>query len=293
MCSMSETPSPASIPDRVRQLLPDLHPRKGLGQHFLVSRRVLRCILDAADLHPDDVVIEVGPGLGLLTEALARHAGRVTAVELDEALARALTRAFDGYENVAIMQGDARTIDVGQLLGPEAGAYKVVANLPYYAALPILRRFLEAERKPSLLVVMVQREVARAMVAQPGDMSILSVATQFYGVPRVACRVPPGAFSPPPRVSSAVVRIDVRGRPPVDVPSPATFFRVVRGGFAAPRKQIRNSLAQGLGIPPESARRVLERAGLDPRLRPEALTLEAWALLAWAWIREHEPASLP
>lgn len=292
MCSMSETPPATSIPDRVRQLLPNLRPRKGLGQHFLASRRVLRCILDAADLHPQDVVVEVGPGLGLLTEALAVRAGRVIAVELDEALAQALGQAFSGCAGVRIVQGDARELDLAALLGPGDDAYKVVANLPYYAALPILRRFLEAERKPSLLVVMVQREVAQAMVAQPGDMSILSVATQFYGVPRIVCRVPPGAFSPPPKVSSAVVRIDVRERPAVDAPPPATFFQVVRAGFAAPRKQLRNSLAQGLGIPPETARQLLEQAGLDPRLRPEALTLEAWALLAWAWVREHEPASL-
>jgi len=236
-------------------------------------------------------VVEVGPGLGTLTQALARRAGRVIAIELDEALAHALARAFEGSPRVTIVQGDAREVSLKGLVGERP--YKVVANLPYYAALPILRRFLEEEPRPSLLVVMVQWEVAQAMVATPGRMSLLSVAVQFYGVPRIVARVPPGAFHPRPKVSSAIVRIDVLPRPAVEVPHREAFFRVVRGGFAAPRKQLRNSLAQGLGLPSQEAARLLAAARVDPQKRPQDLSLEEWARLAQAYARHHEPAPLP
>jgi 16S rRNA (adenine1518-N6/adenine1519-N6)-dimethyltransferase len=158
-----------------------------------------------------------------------------------------------------------------------------VANLPYYAASPIIRRFLEADSKPSVMVVMVQREVAQSMAASPGKMGILSVAIQVYGRPRVVCNVPPRAFRPSPKVTSSVVRIDVYEAPAVAFDSPEGFFRLVRAGFSAPRKQIHNCLRRGLDVPPEVAREMLAMAGIDPMRRAQTLSLQDWGGLYQAF----------
>ena len=267
------------LPSRhqVRRLLDrlGLSPRKALGQHFLVSRRVQQRIINAADLNTEDVVVEVGPGLGVLTRELARRARRVTAVELDVELARALDRDFAGEATVRVIQGDGRTIGYDELLEGET-RYKLVANLPYYAANPIVRRFLESVPKPECMVITVQKEVARNMAAPPGRMGLLGVSVQFYARPRIVCYVPPQAFYPPPQVSSAVVRLDVREHPAVEVDDVNAFFYLVRAGFSAPRKQLRNALAQGLDITAGQAEGLLSGAGLDHRRRAETLTLEEW-----------------
>ena len=261
-------------------------PRKSLGQHFLTDSRVLDRIIAASDLSPSSVVLEVGPGRGALTRRLARSAGRVVVVEMDDTLAVALPARLDYPPNLVVVHADARTVDFPALIGAGAGAdtpYRVVANLPYYAASPIIRRFLESDTKPELMVVMVQQEVAQSMLARPGKMGILSVATQFYAVPRLVCNVPARAFRPAPKVASSVVRLDVRQNPAVDVASPDGFFAIVRAGFAAPRKQLRNSLSQGLGIAAADAGRILDAIGLDGRRRPETLNLEEWAAVYWRW----------
>jgi len=255
-----------------------LSPRKALGQHFLVSERIQQRLLDAADLGPEDVVIEVGPGLGVLTRELASRVREVIAIELDEELVAALSQEFAGMDNLRVVWGDARTVDYGQLLGSEK-EYKVVANLPYYAASPIVRRFLESPPKPRLMVVTVQKEVAQNMTAQPGKMRLLSVSVQFYARPRIVCYVPPRAFHPRPGVSSAVVRLDVRETPPIQVDDTDAFFRLVKAGFSSRRKQLRNSLAQGLGMPAAAAEESLALAGLDHRRRAETLSLDEWGRL--------------
>ena len=252
--------------------------KRSLGQNFLVDRRVLARVVDAADLSPSDQVLEIGPGRGALTERLAESAGRVTAVELDDVLAARLSARFADRPGVRIVAGDARTLDVGELLDTSAG-YKLVANLPYYAATPIVRRFLEIDDGPGLMVVMVQREVARSMTAAPGQMSLLSVATQLYGSPRVVATVPPRAFRPAPKVTSAIVRIDVYERPALELSSDREFFRLVRAGFSARRKQLRNSLSQGLSLPASDVERLLARAGIDPKRRAETLSLAEWGSL--------------
>ena len=261
-------------------------PRKSLGQHFLTDSRVLGRIIAASDLSPDSIVLEVGPGRGALTRRLVRSAGRVIAVEMDDVLAEDLASRLDYPPNLVVAHADARTVDFPALIGCGVGAdvpYRVVANLPYYAASPIIRRFLESDTKPELMVVMVQQEVAQSMLARPGKMSILSVATRFYAVPRLVCNVPPRAFRPAPKVASSAVRLDVRQRPAVDAASPDGFFAVVRAGFAAPRKQLRNSLSQGLGIAAADAGRILDAIGLDGRRRPETLNLEEWAAVYRCW----------
>ncbi len=253
-------------------------PKKSLGQNFLVDTRVRARILSAADLVPDDVVLEIGPGRGFLTRGLAERVGRVVAIEIDGELTQRLSDAFDEQPQVTVVEADAREVDIDTLV-PVGKPYKLVANLPYYAASPIIRRFLEAEHKPRIMVVMLQREVARTMCATPGKMSILSVATQVYGKPRVVCSVPPRAFKPQPKITSSVVRIDVYDEPIVPMDPHEKFFAVVRAGFSTPRKQIRNSLAVGLGIAPTESEVMLSEAGIDPRRRAQTLTIDEWSSL--------------
>lgn len=258
--------------------------RKSLGQHFLTDSRIAGRILDAADLSPDDLIVEIGPGRGVLTKRLVDRVKRVVAVELDAELAAALPERLDYPANLTYVVADARVVDLAELIAPET-SYKVVANLPYYAANPIIRRLLESQPKPEVLVVMVQQEVAKNMVAAPGEMGILSVATQFYAKAKVVCSVPPRSFRPAPKVTSAVVRLDVLPSPAADVASEEDFFKVVRAGFAAPRKQLRNSLSQGLRIEPVAGGRILAEAGVDATRRPQTLDIDEWAGIYQVWTR--------
>lgn len=275
----------------------DLRAKKGLGQHFLVDEEVLELIISAAELTASDVIMEIGPGLGVLTEKLARQAGWVVAIELDSKLAALLEKTLASFDNVSIINEDIRSVDLAALWRAEKAKlppavsrpfrYKVVANLPYYIASPVLRYFLEAAVKPEAMIVMVQKEVAEAIVARPGQMSVLSVSVQFYGKPRIIGYVPAQSFYPVPEVDSAILRVDLYTQPPVAVTDEGSFFKLVRAGFAAPRKQIGNSLAQGLGVPKTEVLSLLERTGIVPRRRAETFTLEEWARL-WQVYREKE-----
>jgi len=265
----------------VRRLLDrlGLRAKKSLGQHFLVDKRVLHRIVSAAELTSEDTVIEVGPGLGILTKELAGRAGRVIAVEADPNLASALREVVADIDIIGadILETDPALLLASSGVADASPSYKVVANIPYYITSPILRHFLEASLKPSLIVVMVQKEVGEAIVAQPGRMSLLAVSIQFYGQPLIVDHVPARSFYPPPKVDSVILQIKVHEQPPVSVPQASKFFDVVRAGFSAPRKQLRNALAQGLGIPPKEAANLLARAMIDPQRRAETLHLEEWA----------------
>ena len=263
--------SPAAVRTLLRSL--GLRPQKGFGQNFLVDEAILGRIVHAADLQPSDLVIEVGPGLGHLTRHLAAHAGRVIAIEIDRGIVRALRRLFQETPNVEIIEQDVLRIRPEELVGD--CPYKVIGNLPYYITSPVLRLFLEAPRRPSLMVVMVQREVASRILARPGDLSLLAISVQAYGQPRLVARVPPSAFFPRPKVESAVLRIDVYDHPRFDSP-PSAFFRVVAAGFAMPRKQLHNALAQRIWMPPDSAPAILREAGIDPARRAQTLTIPEW-----------------
>lgn len=264
----------------------DLRPSKGLGQNFLIDQAALGKIVAAAELSPDDVVLEIGAGLGTLTKRLAQDAGRVVAVELDERLMPVLRSVLAGFDNVTLIQGDILALDPAALAGTLQ--YKVVANLPYYITSAVLRHLLEASVKPRRLVVTVQREVAERIVAQPGQMSLLAVSVQFYGRPRLLFRIKPGSFYPSPGVESAVVRVDLYDELPVSVEDAAVsvdagaFFRVVRAGFSQRRKQLRNALAAGLRRPPEEVAARLREAGVDPKRRAQTLSLEEWARVTLA-----------
>ncbi len=252
--------------------------KKSLGQNFLVDGRVRAKIVDAADISPDDTIVEIGPGRGFLTKALAERAGRVVAVELDDGLVPRLRETFADLGHVEIVYGDARTIDIGSLVGATR-EYKVVANLPYYAATPIVRRFLEEEYRPTTLVVMVQHEVGQEMTASPGKMGILSVATQVYGRPRIVATVPSRAFRPAPNVTSAVLRIDTYDEPAVTFDNAACFFTLVRAGFSARRKQLHNSLRNGLDMDPDAVLRMLDSADISTSRRAQTLSVEEWGRL--------------
>ena len=243
-------------------------------------------IVAAADLTVDDQVVEIGPGSGVLTRRLMERAGRVTAVEMDPELAAALPSRLGHPPGLTTVQADARTVDLNSLAGPET-PYKVVANLPYYAANPIVRRFLESTNKPSLMVITVQQEVARAMAAEPGQMTLLSVAVQLFAEPKFICAVPPAAFRPPPKVTSAVVRLDVRPGAAVELADVDDFFTLVRAGFSSPRKQLRNSLSHGLGVEGRVVDRLLNAVSLDGTRRPATMTMQEWAILHRAWSSEN------
>ena len=260
-----------------------LRPRKGLGQHFLIDREVLGIITSAAELNTGDIIMEVGPGLGILTRELARQAGRVIAIELDTQLAAILKQTLASFDNVTIINEDVLRLEPLALLKEQKAVdglsgYKMVANLPYYITSPVLRHFLEASVKPKIMVVMVQKEVAEAIVAKPGKMSLLSVSVQFYGEPRIISNVPAHSFYPAPEVDSAILLVKVYPQPAVAVDE-GSFFQLVRAGFSLPRKQICNSLAQGLELPKSDVLSLLEKSSISPQRRAETLTLEEWAKL--------------
>jgi len=268
----------------VRRLLRefDIQPKKSLGQNFLVDQRALERIVEAAELGPEDIVLEIGPGLGALTRLLAAEAGRVVAVELDQRLVEVLKQtatAKADLPNVEIIHGDILELNPADLLEQQGDnfQYKVVANLPYYITSAIIRHLLTAEVRPKLMVVTVQLEVARRITAEPGEMSLLAVSVQFYGRPRIVARIKAGAFYPSPQVDSAVIRIDLDDYPVVEVDDVDSFFEVVRAGFAQRRKQLRNALAAGLALPASEVAQVLNRAGVNPKRRAQTLSIEEWA----------------
>lgn len=254
-------------------------------------------IVAAAELGPTDTVLEVGPGLGVLTDALARSAGRVVAVELDPGMRAVLAQVLGAHANVAIVGADILEVEPADVLAlpPEAGGtwpcYKLVANLPYQITSAVLRHLLEARVRPERAVIMVQKEVAERILAGPGAMSVLAVAVQVYARPSLVSIVPADAFYPAPKVDSAVLRLDVFPEPLVATEHLPSFFRVVRAGFGQKRKQLKNSLASGLALEPEAALHLLAAAGIEPRRRAETLSLEEWAALRAAWAALGDPVA--
>lgn len=252
--------------------------RKSLGQHFLSDRRILARIVDALELEDGDTVIEVGPGRGSLSELLAPGARRLVLIELDRALAALLRERFAGRPSVEVMQADVLTVDLARAAGSDA--YKLVGNVPYYITTPIIFHALRAPR-PSRAVYLVQREVAERIIAAPGSdaYGALSVNVQAVARATLLFRVAAGAFHPPPKVESAVVRIDPRPDPVVSTAEEAPFRRFVQDAFGMRRKQLRRILRELLDIDAARADALLADAGLDGAARPETLAPERFATL--------------
>jgi 16S rRNA (adenine1518-N6/adenine1519-N6)-dimethyltransferase len=257
----------------------DMRPNKSFGQNFLVDRTILEKIVEAAELAPDEQVLEVGAGTGVLTRELAKRARRVVAVELERDMLALLKDTIGALSNVELVPRHLLDIDPVEVFGQQP--YKLVANLPYYITAPTFRHFLESENPPRVLVVMVQYEVAQRIVAGPGDLSLLGVSVQFYGQPRIMARVPARAFYPAPKVDSAILRIDTFDQPPLTSKERDSFFRIVQAGFAEKRKQLHNALTHHLHRKNEEMRACLLAAHIDPSRRAETLSIAEWLQL-WA-----------
>jgi 16S rRNA (adenine1518-N6/adenine1519-N6)-dimethyltransferase len=255
-----------------------LYTNKRLGQNFLTDAAALAKIVAAADLHPTDFVVEIGPGLGILTAELVKKAGQVLAVELDERLIPVLDQNISA-SNLEIINADALQMPLPDL------PYKLVANIPYYITSPILNHFLQPktpkERRPDLIVLLVQKEVAEKVCAGAGDHTVLSLQVQVFGRPEIVGKVPASSFFPAPDVDSAILRVTPYAEPAVkDLP---LFFRLIHATFAQRRKTLSNSLRNGLGKEKEEISALLAEAGIKPTARPQELSLPEWQKLMDAW----------
>ena len=259
--------------------------RKSLGQHWLTDGRVLRRIADAADIREDDTVVEIGCGKGALTALLAERASRLVGVEIDDDLVDRLRERFAGAPNVSIVSADVMSATPDEVLQAGGGSapYVVVGNLPYNIGTALISRFLQSTTRPRWLLVMLQAEVAGSMAAGAGKMSYLATITQVFAEPRLLFYVPPRAFKPPPRVRSAVLRIDVHDEPLVPEGEIESFIELAQAGFAAPRKRVRNSLAIGLRVEAAEAEVLLRDAGIDPAVRPAEIGIDGWVALHREW----------
>ncbi|MHB1126071.1 MAG: 16S rRNA (adenine(1518)-N(6)/adenine(1519)-N(6))-dimethyltransferase RsmA [Bacillota bacterium] len=281
--------SPLSSPKEVIKVLEkfDLKFKKGLGQNFLIDANIIRKIIDAADLGPQDLAIEIGPGIGTLTQALAQRAGQVVAVELDRELIPVLKYTLSEYPNVRIVTGDALKLDLEALAAENypdrQGGCRIVANLPYYITSPILARLLEGNWGWETAVFMIQKEVAQRIMASPGtkDYGSLTLLIRYYSDPSWVTRVPPTVFMPRPKVDSAVLKLEARSHPPIHVLDRETFFRVVRAAFGQRRKTILNALSNSaLGIEKREMEKVLAAVGIRPDLRGETLNIEQFGWIS-------------
>lgn len=274
----------ASLLTETRHLLitHGLRPRKRLGQSFLVDRTTLQKIVERGGLQRDDRVLEIGAGVGTLTKALAERCRRVIAIEIDPGLYRILEEVLEGRPHVILVHGDALHLDFGPFLGEERG-WKVIANLPYSIAAPLLGRLLGLSHHFSLFLLMMQEEVAERLMASPGEKAYgsLTVLAQYYTDVRVVARVPRAAFYPKPRVDSVLTRLDVLPTPRVTPGDPTLFFGLVRAAFAHRRKTLKNALTQSGWIPldRQKIQGVLTRAGIDPSRRGETLSLQEFQIL--------------
>lgn len=248
-----------------------MKPNKRLGQYFLVDKKALAKVVTTAQITKSDVVLEIGPGTGLLTKELAARAQKVIAIEKDRHMVEILHQALKEYDNIKVIQGDILKLDPSPYtLNP----YKLVANIPYYITSPIIRKFLEEKNQPSQIVLMVQKEVAQRICAKPPNMSILAVSVQFYATAKIISYVPKGCFWPVPNVDSAIIKI----MPFAEVPAtnPEAFFKIVKAGFSQPRKQLAGNLSKSLKIDKKKTAVWLLQNNIQPAQRAETLTIEDW-----------------
>ena len=258
-----------------------VQPKKSLGQNFLVDPNGLNKVVQAAKVSSEDTVLEIGAGLGSLTYLLAQQSRQVVAVELDTRLIASLREALAGFTNVTICEGDMLKLSPDVLI--DAERYVVVANIPYYITSALIRHLLEADHKPTRMVLTVQQEVAERILARDGKMSLLALSVQVYGKPELKARIPAGCFYPPPEVDSAVLSIELYEEPIVPSGSLDLFFKLAHAGFAQKRKTLRNTLATGMNESPAWAEKLLTAAGIDPQRRAETLSMQEWKQLVEAY----------
>jgi 16S rRNA (adenine1518-N6/adenine1519-N6)-dimethyltransferase len=275
--------NPEPEPPQIRQLLQrfDIKPKKSLGQNFLSDPGVLEKIVRISGVGPEDTVLEIGPGLGSLTQYLAQAARRVFAVEIDQRLLPPLQDAMAPYENVQVFQADILKWNIERHLGP--GPFRVVANIPYHITSILIRHLLSLPNRPSSLTLTVQREVAERICAATGHLNLLALSVQVYGDAEIGARIKAGAFFPAPKIDSAVVHINADAAPKIPEASLAAFFSLARAGFAQRRKKLRNTLSGGTGLPKADVEARLGAAGIDPGRRAETLSIAEWGRLVEVW----------
>ena len=261
---------------------------KGFGQNFIINPGICPRIAEAAEIGPGWGVLEIGPGIGVLTEQLCKRADKVVSVEVDKRLPPLLAETMAGYDNFKLVLQDVLKVDLKALLAEEFGdkPVAVCANLPYYITSPILMRLLEEKLPIRNITVMVQREAAQRLCAAPGtrEAGAISYAVAYYAQPKMLFTVQPGSFYPAPSVTSAVIRLDVRQEPPVELPEgqESAYFALIRAAFSQRRKTAANAIANGLKLPKAQVLATLQEAGMDERVRPEQLTLQDYAALLTA-----------
>lgn len=257
---------------------------KSLGQNFLINDGVIEEIVDGAEVSENDCILEVGPGIGVMTQAMAERAKKVVSVEIDSSLLPVLDETLEPFDNVVIVNEDILKVDIRELINKEFDGQspKVVANLPYYVTTPIIMMFLEEGLPVTDIVVMVQKEVADRIVSGPGNKiyGALSVAVQFYAEPEIIVKAPKGLFMPQPKVDSVVVRMKLREEPKVAVKDRKLFFKVVKAAFGMRRKTLLNALSAGLNVSKDVVNEVMDSCGIDPKRRGETLSIEEFGQLA-------------
>lgn len=257
-----------------------IRPTKSMGQNFLTETEVVQEIVEVAEIKPGDKVIEIGPGMGILSREILAVGAELTAVELDRDLAALLRTDLADQPNFTLVEQDARYLDPNELM-PNV-EYQVAANLPYSVATVILRNLMESDHPPTRMTVMVQREVAERMTAEPGDMSLLGLATDLYAEAGIALIVPPDVFFPPPKVESAVVRMDTRAKLRGTEAMRERMFELATMAFQRKRKTLSNGLSMGLGMPKSETDEILSSIGIDPKRRPQTLNVDEWLQVAEA-----------
>jgi 16S rRNA (adenine1518-N6/adenine1519-N6)-dimethyltransferase len=255
----------------------NLDPYKGLGQNFLVDQNALKEIVECAEVSREDTVLEIGAGLGNLTRLLAQAARRVVAVEIDRKLIPPLQEVMARHANCEIIEGDILELNPAVIIGENG--YLVVANIPYYITSAIIRHLLTNASKPKRLVLTMQSEVARRICAEPGDLSLLALSVQVFGVPRIMAAIPAASFFPPPKVDSSTLRVDIYPEPLMSDRQLVLFFRLAKAGFSQKRKMLRNTMAAGLHLTSDQAEALLRSAGIDPMRRAQTLDLVEWRTL--------------
>jgi 16S rRNA (adenine1518-N6/adenine1519-N6)-dimethyltransferase len=278
---MSSSRFPPPVPPlNIAELLKQygLRADKRLGQNFLQDPHALQKIVEAAEIHPTDTILEIGPGLGSLTRYLAAAAKKVVAVELDDKLFRPLEAVIAPYGNIQLVHGDILGVAPKEII--EQQDYLVVANIPYYITSAVIRHLLESNPRPRRIVLTIQKEVAERICAGPGEMSLLALSVQVYGSPRTAARIPANAFIPAPKVDSSVLVMDIYPAPRVSPELLDTFFLLIKAGFSQKRKMLRNSVSAGMRRSTSETEKLLRAADIDPQRRAETLSLEEWGNLS-------------